>query len=195
LSQVTWQNGAMFGIPGGNSESGGSTSVDGRIRQAPITFTAWITPGSRSDESSNDYSITPFPPNAVSGDGPAAFGFGLGLNVWTDGGGGSALSVESVGSMFQNGSSQFTADNQYFVVAAIGATLAQMYVNANLVASQAFSAPGAASPANLWLGLHNDDTGYGTKRFFVGTLQDVRIYTRELSAQDVTSLWTAGPAP
>ncbi len=196
LQNVAWGMGATFAMPGSGAQSGGSTMVSAGLRQAPVSFTAWLAPAARADEASNTHGILPFPPNAVSGDAPGAFGFGIGLNVWTDGIPGSALSVENVGYSFSNvGGSPFVAGTEYFVAAAIGATSASVYVNAQVVAMAPVTTPGMTMMTKLWLGVHNDDMGYGTKRFYVGRMRDVRVYKRVLTGGEVAALYASGPAP
>jgi len=40
---------------------------------------------------------------------------------------------------------------------------------------------------------YNDDPGYGSKRFFRGTMRDVRIFTRDLAAAEIAALFANGP--
>lgn len=196
LSQVTWGSGANFSLPGGASQSGGSVAVDPGVRQPPISFTAWLAPNARSDETSNSYAITPFPPDAVSGDTPGAYGFGIGVNAWTDGTPGGALAVENVGYDFTSGGgAPFAAGVEYFVAVAIGPTTATVYVDGDLVASSKVTVPAATPGATLRLGYHNEDTGYGTKRFYTGRMRDVRVFKRVLTAGEVATLWNDGPSP
>ncbi len=195
LSNATWGLGATFGVPPGNSPSGGSVTVGAGLRQPPVSFTAWLAPNARGDETSNSYSITPFPPNAVSGDAAGSYGFGLGLNVWTDGQAGSALAVENVGYTFPDvGSTQFLAATEYFVAATIGPTTSLVYVDGELVGQATPTMPGATPMTTLWLGVHNADTGYGTKRFYLGRMRDVRVYKRVLTATEVATLFADGPS-
>ena len=196
LRNVNWNAGATFTLPTELGDSnGGSTTVSAGLREAPVTFTAWLTPTTRTDESSNSYAITPFPPNAVSGDAPGAFGFGVGLDVWTDGTPGSALAVENVGYSFTNADGgAFVSGTEYFVVAAIGASTASTYVDGRLVATSPVTTPGATLTTTLWLGVHNDDLTYGTKRFLAGRMRDVRVYKRLLAPDDVDALYATGPA-
>jgi hypothetical protein len=189
LQNVTWGSGATFN----GTSSQGSTTVAASLRQAPVSFTAWIVPIARADRNANQFSIVPFPTNAVSGDVAGSFGYGIGLNVWTDGTPGSALGVENVGYSFTNNGAQFVSGTEYFVAAAIGATTAQIYVNALLVGTMNATAPAAAATTTLRLGVHNGDTNYETKRFFKGRLRDVRIFKRVLTAAEVAQLYAAGP--
>ncbi len=192
---MTWGLGATFGVPPGASPSGGSTTVAPGLRQAPVSFTAWLAPNARGDETSNGYAITPFPPNAVSGDAAGAYGFGLGLNVWTDGQAGSALAAEDVGYQFPNvGNTEFLASTEYFVAVAIDTSNALVYVDGQEVGQATPSTPGPAAMTTLWLGVHNGDVAYGSKRYYLGRMRDVRVYKRVLSAGDVATLYADGPA-
>lgn len=195
LTNVTWDMGANFALPNGGAGSGGSTNVGAGLRQAPVSFTAWLAPASRSDETSNAYAIQPYPPNAVSADVAGQYGFGIGLNVWTDGAPGSAFSAENVGYQFLNGGSQFMASVEYFVAAAIGSATASLYVNGQVVGTANTTTPGPSGMNPLRLGYHNEDPGYGTKRFYAGRMRDVRVYKRVLMAAEVAALYTTGPAP
>ena len=211
LVGVTWNEGANFdGISGG-----GSVNVDSSYRSPPITISAWLTPKARSDETSNQYSLVPYPTNAVGDDIPSEFGYGIGLNVWTDGGGGSALAVEDVDSCqnppatphpcmaSQNVGSAFptfVAGQEYFILAAVGmppadggaSSVANVYVNGSLFDATTAGVI-AGGPTTLWLGVHNDDTNYGTKSVFSGRIRDVRVYKRELVATEVAQLYALGP--
>ena len=120
---------------------------------------------------------------------------GIGLNVWTDGQAGSALAVEDVGYAFPNvGITEFIASTEYFVAATIGASTALVYVDGQQVGQATPSTPGAVTMTTLWLGLHNGDTAYGSKRYYLGRMRDVRVYKRVLSASDVATLYADGPA-
>ncbi len=195
LANVTWDMGANFVLPGGGADSGGSTNVAAGLRQAPVSFTAWLAPASRSDETSNMHAIQPYPPNAVSGDVAGQFGFGIGLNVWTDGTQGSALAAENVGYQFSNGGSPFTAGVEYFVAAAIDTATATLYVDGQVIGTANTTAPGPSGTTPLRLGYHNEDTGYGTKRFYSGRMRDVRVYKRVLTGAEIAALYATGPAP
>ncbi len=194
LLNVSWDAGANFALSGADAGSGGVVTVGAGLRQAPVSFAAWLTPAARADEATNAHGLTPYPPGAISGDVPGQFGFGIGLDVWTDGG--SALAVENVGYTFTNaGGAPFVAGDTYFVVVAIGGASASIYVDAALVATASVSTPGAAPTTTLSLGVHNGDTGYGTKRFYAGRMRDARVYKRALTAAEVAALYGAGPAP
>lgn len=192
LPSVTWSGGAVFD---GVSTAGSVTTGD--LRSAPVSMTAWLTPALRADRDANQFAQVPFPPNAVSGDIPFKSGFGLGLNVWTSTTGvESALAAEGISTTLTNiGGAAFTADTRYFVAMAVGATSAQVFVNGQVVDTRTAAVPSAASPSVLWLGAHNDDTNYGSKRFFKGRMRDVRVYKRALTPAEIVRLQAAGPIP
>jgi len=193
LTNVTWFDGAVFDS---SLAVCGWTSVPAGWRQPPATISAWLTPLPRSDSTVNSYSLTPFPSNAVSGDIPAEGGYGFGINVWIDGNAGSGLAVEkgitetvgftTVGS--------FVSGQRYLVTVVETATAASIYVDGQLLAATAASVPTADVSPLLYLGCHNQETGYASKRFYNGDMRDVRVYKRALSAGEVQELFGAGPA-
>jgi hypothetical protein len=211
LLGVTWRRGANFdGVDGG-----GSTGVAPSYRDPPITISAWLTPQARADETTTQYGLFPYPPNAIGNDDPGQFGYGIGLNVWTDGTPGSAVAAEDV-DICQNignlphacvayesagDAGAFVAGREYFIVTAIGsptgdsggAIAAHVYVNGVLFDLTTASDPGNLTMTTLYLGCHNADTGYGSKRVFAGRIRDARVYKRELGAAEVASLFAQGP--
>jgi len=199
LTGVTWSSGARFDGLGG----GGSVAVDATYRTPPLTLSAWLTPAARADETSTVGPLTPYPSNAIGDDIPAEFGYGLGVNTWTDGTPGEALTVEGVGGCVPGaafpvpcelaGNVVFAAGTEYLVTVVIDASLAaHAYVNGALYADTTASAL-QADATQFWLGRHNDDTSYGMKRFFAGGMRDVRVYKRALEASEVTTMFAAGP--
>jgi hypothetical protein len=211
LTGVTWNAGANFAMGGF-----GSTTVDGQYRVPPETITGWITPAQRTD-SPTSYALGPYPPNAFSDDIPGVGGWGFGMNVWSNG---SALAVEGtadcvlhlcVANTTQNsldaGSSctspsqcqqGFVASQEYFVAVTIGAAdggaaPTAVYVNGVVFdqTTEAVFSPNSNPP--IYLGMHNQDNGYGTSRFFNGRIRDVRVYKRELAASEVAALHALGP--
>jgi hypothetical protein len=191
FSGVVWNEGAVL-----DGTVCGSTDVAGAFRTPPITITAWLAPAARDDATSATYALVPFPPDALSGDVPTLGGYGLGLDVWNDGGGGRALAVEtgagaavayhSLQGSFDPGAMRFTA----VVVSADGA---DVYVDGVPFDHVSADLPPSAQPTPLHLGCHNEDGGYGSKRFFHGRMRDVRVYRRALGAADIAHVWASGP--
>jgi hypothetical protein len=162
--------------------------LPGVFRTYPLTISVWARPAPRSDETANTFALLPFPPDAVSNDVPGFGGAGVGVDVWTDGVPGSHAYVDSGGDYE---GAPFVANQRYHLVAVYDGTQASLYVDGALATGLTTTALDGAA-ANLFVGAHNLDTGYGSKRFFVGELSDVRVFTAALSAQDVAQLHALG---
>jgi len=218
IANVTWGQGASFDGTGG----GGITMVDERYRTLPLTITAWLRPRSRSDGSIAEGALQPFPPNALSGDVPGIGGYGMGLNVWSDGAGGSALAAEGVDTCKQAGlcvanqdvgdagpactmpqacNAGFVGGTEYFVAVAIGpasdagpAPEARVYVDGQLWDLTTAEVVPSTSPVTLALGEHNGvDGNYLTHLYFAGRIRDARVYTRQVGAAEIAQLYANGP--
>jgi len=191
LGGVAWGDGATF-----DGATCGEVNVDPRFRVPPITMTAWLTPVVRSDESINDYALAPFPPNAVSGDVPGLGGYALGLDVWTDGGGGAALAVEAgidANVSYHSLDGPFASGVRHFAAVVMNASNATVWVDGAFFQTVSADVAPSSQPVPLHLGCHNDDGGYGSKRFYRGGMRDVRVYTSALDASVIASLYAHGP--
>jgi hypothetical protein len=192
ITNVTWASGAIFD----GSSTCGVVNVAESFRQPPVTITAWLSPTAREDQSANGYALTPFPPNAVSGDYPGAGGYGVGLDIWTDGDAGSALAVEtghSADIAFHSLGGKYADGERRFLALVVGSADATIYVDGKQTTTTTDNITPSVTPTPLHLGCHNDDTGYGTKRFFKGIMQDARIYKRVLAPSEIAQLFTNGP--
>ncbi len=190
VGSVTWGGGATF------TTNCGTVNVASSFRVAPVTISGWLTPASRSDEDANQYALTPFPPNALSGDVPSLGGFAMGLDVWTNAGGGNALAVETgvnASIAFHSVGASFASNTRYFVAEVIDSSSAAVYVDGALFTTVSADTPPSSSPVPLHLGCHNTDTGYGTKRFFQGRMRDMRVYKRLVSPIEIDELFANGP--
>jgi hypothetical protein len=76
---------------------------------------------------------------------------------------------------------------------ATGEPTARIYVDGTLFDSTHTAVPPANATPPLYLGCHNMDTAYGTTRFFSGRIRDVRVYQRELGADEIAQLYANGP--
>lgn len=189
LEGVTWNDGALF-----DGATCGKVQVDPRYRDPPITITAWLTPVARSDQSLNAYGLIPFPPNAVSGDTPGAGGYGIGADVWSPGG--PTVSTETgvgVDTGFHTSNMPSSPSASFVAIAVTGSSGAVLYVDGAALATLTANDPPTVSPPLFHLGCHNDDTGYGSKRFFHGRIRDARIYKRALGSAEIAALYAAGP--
>jgi hypothetical protein len=183
----TWDNGKIvFSVP----DSGGETpDMPLSYRQTPHSVSAWVVPYARDDRSANNYAQTPFPVNCVSNDIPGHGGFGFGINVWTDGDSGSQMIVGGVGNV---DGLTFTAGQRYHVVVVYSATETKVYLD-NQVVYTGDAVTLSEGSAPVYIGRHNNDGNYGTKRFFIGEIDDVRVYQQALTTEDVSLLSANGP--
>ena len=190
LSGVVWDDGALRRR---------NVRLDDRRRSVPDAARhdhGVVAPAERHDEGANSWGLAPFPPDALSGDVPSLGGYGVGLDVWTDGGGGRALAVETgvdatVG--YHSLTGLFNPNEERFVALVITTSSAAVWVDGSLLSSVTTNVPPPTQPTPLHLGCHNDDTGYGTKRFFAGRMRDARVYLRDLDASQVAELFSQGP--
>lgn len=162
-----------------------NTSV---MTQIPLTLSAWIKPSLRSDG-------TDFPSNVISNDLPAYSGYGFGVNVWS---GGSQMKLECPGGGWRIiPGVNFSTGKWYYVTVVYTNGNVKSYVNGQLVDDFSYSETLDVSSHNyVWIGIHNQDSStYGTRRYFSGTIDEVRIYNIALSQQEIQTDMTGGISP
>ena len=154
------------------------------IGDLPMTCSAWVKLAARSETGV-------YPNNILSNDIPAQYGQGFGLNLTSSG---TILCVEYYKS--------FSRKTLTSVKEGVWAHVSVVYETGKFVTylngqelEQASVVMGAKTGnATMFIGKHNDDPGYGTRRFFKGALRDVRIYNRALAATEVLALYNAEKA-
>lgn len=146
--------------------------------QAQTTLEAWVKPELRSDGTT----FNQFPNNVFSTDQPGLFGRGFGVNVTSTS---SGITLE-----YHNGfryiTYSFIPSTWYHVAAVYTATNIKTYVNGSIVDD--FNVGNGATSAVMQIGKHNNDGSYGTKRFFKGSLDDIRIWTTARSCDEINQL-------
>ena len=149
------------------------------MTQTPLTLSAWIKPNLRTDG-------TDFPSNVISNDYPGDSGFGFGVNVWS---GGSQMKLEIPGPGWWRivPGVNFSAGTWYYVSVVYTNVNVKSYINGQLVDDFSYEKVMNLSEHNyVWIGIHNQDSNtYNTRRFFSGTIDEVRIYDRALSQQEI----------
>jgi parallel beta-helix repeat protein len=152
------------------------------LKQLPLTLSAWIKPELRTDG-------TDFPSNVISNDRPGYAGHGFGVNVWP---GGSQMKVE-----FECEDAwrtvpgvSFNAGSWYHVAVVYTSGNVKSYINGQLVDDFSYQQQVLDAEDYFRVGKHNDDTAYGTRRFFSGIIDEVKIYNRSLSADEVWAEYT-----
>ncbi|CAN5916611.1 hypothetical protein BH11MYX2_BH11MYX2_00940 [soil metagenome] len=164
------------------------------FRHVPLTMSAWVTPALRGDRTSAVYGHEPFPPNAVSTDIPNSDGMGLGVNVWSDGAAGSQLTVGGGGVANDAPTTRtFAVGTRYHVVVVYSTAGVDAYVDGALAGSVSPVDFDDDQTAPLHIGVHNADNNYLTKRYFVGDLDDIRVYKLAATPAQIALLHAAGP--
>ena len=155
------------------------------MNQLPLTLSAWVRPELRTDG-------TDFPNNVISNDNPGYYGNGFGVNVWS---GGSQMKVECQDAWRIVPGVSFNAGLWYYVTVVYTSGNVQSYVNGALVDSFNYTQASFTGDNIIRIGKHNDDVGYGTARFFKGTIDDVGIYNVALSQQEIQSAMNSVNVP
>jgi prepilin-type N-terminal cleavage/methylation domain-containing protein len=186
-------NGTLYNNPQWTTgKVGGALNFDGSddyvektnsavMKQLPLTLLTWVKPGLRSDG-------TDFPNNVISNDRPGYYGHGFGINVWSSG---SQMKVE-----YENGfrtipSISFNSDTWYYAAVVYTSGNIKSYINGDLIDNFSFTQASLDAGDYIWIGKHNNDTNYGTRRFFKGLIDEVRIYNRALSPEEIKAIYEA----
>ncbi len=185
-------------LPFGGGSARSNVVVEG-MRDPPVTISVWLRSNNRSDQSTS-LGYNPYPTNAVSADSPAQGGPGVGLNRYTNNGGGSNVIVVSTenplipGLGYTNASQSIQDNVWYNVVGVWGVGFIRCYVNGVLKISidDTYDAPG--SDNFIYIGRANDDNGtYGSNLYHDGDISDVRIWNdKALTQQESVSLFLRG---
>ncbi len=179
----------------GSSGSGqsGTTNV---LTKLPFSIDAWVYPQLRSDAGPPRGKVE-YPNNAVSNDNSGRSGNGFGVNVWTTGSAQySELTVEySVPTQFRVVPGVSFASGQWYYIAVVYTSgNVKTYVDGQLKDDFNFGQGTEFGVNYVRVGRHNEDPGWGTRRFFKGALDEVDVYDRALSAGEVQAIYNAGSA-
>lgn len=147
---------------------------------SPLSLEAWVKPALRTDGTA----YTNFPNNVISSDLPGGYGHGFGVNIVS---GSSGICVEA-NDAFRYIATPLTANTWYHVVCVYTPGNVKTYLNGTLLDDFSF-AQGYIDPNNyFYIGMHNYDAGYGSRRFFKGLIDEVRIWNKALSASEVANM-------
>lgn len=75
------------------------------------------------------------------------------------------------------------------VMLTVSSGTATLFVNGTKISSQAIAALGYQSGQNLYLGTSINNNGASSEQFFLGRIDDVRIYSRVLSDTEISNLY------
>ncbi len=159
------------------------------LNHLPLTIEGWVKPEMRAGTVN-----TWLPTNVISNDTPNLGGHGFGVHLYPDG---SLLNVEVQveGYPFRNVPGvSFTANVWYHIAVVYTPGNVKTYVDGELKDDFSFTQAALDSADLVRIGRHNDDTGYGERRFFKGSIDELSLYHVALSDEQIADIASAGGA-
>ncbi len=158
------------------------SQTTGALLKFPLTVEAWVNPELRDDGNVGN-PASEYPNNVISNDTPGRFGHGFGANVNADE---NIITVE-----YENGfryirDAGLQVDTWQHIACVYTDGNVKTYLNGQLIDDFDFTqSPLDANPTFI-MGKHNDDNfNYGTKRFFKGSIDEVRVWDSALTQQEI----------
>jgi hypothetical protein len=146
------------------------------LKVLPLSVEAWVKPAMRTENT------TFYPNNVLSNDLPGSHGHGFGANVNSQ--------VNQITIEYENGfrtinnAGLSTNTWQHIAVVYISGNV-KTYVNGALIDNFNYSQATLNAAGSFWIGKHNDDGSYGTRRFYKGQVDEVRVWHRALTQQEI----------
>lgn len=201
------QVGTMFGnvtvaegIEGDGLYFDGSSYViinSDAMNELPLTLSAWVKPELRTtpDLAHYNYSWLDYPSSVLSNDRPGHHGHGLGYTVYVNEGRQiSRLVTHShtwdAGHGFriaQEG--EHDADEWVHIAVVYRHGLAQSFFNGVLVDEWSYTQGSVDGMNHISIGRHNSDSNWFPNGYFKGTIDEISIYRRALSEDEIQSLY------
>ena len=168
----------------GIDQSVNTTASTDVLNQVPLTIEGWVKPEAHATGSISD----PLPTNVISNDRVNFGGHGFGVHIYPNG---SKLNigVQGVEADFRDIPGVTFVPDEWVHVAVVYTTgQAKTYVNGQL--SDTFTYTQAAMEGNqvVRIGRHNDDAGFGTRRFFKGAIDELSLYNRALTLAEISAI-------
>jgi hypothetical protein len=151
------------------------------LKILPLTVEAWVKPALRTE-------VTDFYPNNIlSNDNPGLFGHGFGANINS--------TVNQITIEYQNNfriieNAGLSSDTWQHIAVVYTPGNVKTYVNGILIDDFNYQQSGLTGTGSFWIGKHNDDGTYGTRRFYKGQLDEVRVWHRALSGAEILANMT-----
>jgi hypothetical protein len=159
------------------------------MKHLPLTIEAWVKPGMRSSGSIHD----PLPTNVISNDRQNFSGHGFGVHLYPDGSK-FIVGLEGESEEFHIVPDVTFTDGEWVHVTVVYSEgNVKTYLNGELEDDYSFTQGELNGGDTVRIGRHNEDTGYGTRRFFKGAIDEVSLYHAELDSDQVGELHLAGP--
>ncbi|MCB1207841.1 MAG: DUF11 domain-containing protein [Verrucomicrobiales bacterium] len=158
------------------------------MKHLPLTIEAWIKPEAHTTGNIVSY----LPTNVIANDRQNFGGHGFGAHLYPDG---SMLKVGIEGTTedFRTVPNVTFTDGAWVHVAVVYTDgNVKTYVDGELKDSYDFEQGALNGGDIIRIGRHNDDTGYGSLRFFKGAIDEPSVYWAALSPEQVQALYLAG---
>ena len=172
----------------GTSQSIASAVPTDVMKHLPLTIEAWIKPEARTSGNLVSY----LPTNVIANDRVNFGGHGFGAHLYPDG---SMLRVGLEGATedFRTVPDvTFTDGTWVHVVVVYTEGNVKTYLDGELQDDYNFEQGELNGGDIIRVGRHNDDTGFGSLRFFKGAIDEPSLYHAELDGTQVQDLYLAG---
>jgi uncharacterized repeat protein (TIGR01451 family) len=174
----------------GIDQSAMTTEPTTIMNHLPLTIEGWVKPTAHDTGSIND----PLPPNVISNDKSLFGGHGFGVHIYPNG---SKLNigVQAEEEDFYNVPGVTFQPDQWVHIAVVYTPgKAKVYKDGLLKWTFTYTQAPLAGQDIVRIGRHNDDTGYGTRRFFKGAVDEISLYHRALNSAEIDAIFSAGAA-
>ncbi|MFZ2898546.1 MAG: LamG-like jellyroll fold domain-containing protein, partial [Saprospiraceae bacterium] len=146
------------------------------LKVLPLSVEAWVKPAMRTENT------TFYPNNVLSNDLPGNHGHGFGANV-------NSL-INQITIEYENGfriidNAGLSTNTWQHIAVVYTSGNVKTYVNGALIDNFNYSQATLNAAGSFWIGKHNDDGGYGTRRFYKGQVDEVRVWHRALTQQEI----------
>ena len=160
----------------------------------PVTFEVWLKPETRSDAGGKFNTDGNwggdsfyFPNNAISTDCPGCHGHGLGVNVWDNNGGGNEVTIEYHDGFTQLTNLSIQAGTWYHFTLVYDNGSLTLYLNGSQVHTETYTQGTTDGADDLQVCKHNDSATYGSRGHFKGIIDELLIWNKTLSAEEIES--------
>ena len=170
----------------------------GVINRMPVTVEAWVKPENRTDAANwviDGVNTGWYPNNVISNDNPGKHGHGFGANIDAT----SGINVITI--MREDGfhyvHNALTVDQWQHIAVVYETTgnstangtpgTVKTYVNGTLVDTETYNIGTFNGIASMYIGRHQDGTFYGTRNYFKGDVDEVRMWNKALTGAEIAA--------
>ncbi len=168
----------------GVDQSVNTTATTNVLNQVPLTIEGWVKPEAHATGSISD----PLPTNVISNDRVNFGGHGFGVHIYPNGSK-INIGVQGLEADFRDIPGVTFVPDEWVHVAVVYTTgEAKTYLNGQLSDTFTYTQAAMEGDQVVRIGRHNDDTGYGTRRFFKGAIDELSLYNRALTLDEISAI-------